>query len=68
MCTIKFYIELNAFQIDDKDLPNNNICEKCVQILKMDDASVCHPPVSAGFLDDASVCHPPVSAGFLDDS
>ena len=28
MCTIKFSIKLNTFQIDDKDLTTNNICKK----------------------------------------
>ena len=28
MCTIKFSIELNTFQIDDEDITTNDICEK----------------------------------------
>ena len=27
MCTIKFSMQLNMFQIDDKDIITNNICE-----------------------------------------
>ena len=49
MCTIKFSMEFNTFQIDDRDLTTNNICEKSAQILKMDDSSVSHQPVSASF-------------------
>ena len=42
---IKFSIELNTFQIDDKDVTTNNICEKMRKFLKwMDDASVHHRP------------------------
>ena len=41
---------LNAFQIDDKNVTTNNICEKCVQIFKMDDSSVSHQPVYKIFL------------------
>ena len=59
MCTIKFFIELNTFQIDDKDLTTSNICEKSAQIFKMGDASVSHPPVYASFCDDLLVSHPP---------
>ena len=58
MCTIKFSIELNIFQIDDKDITTSNICEKCAQMFKMDDASVCHPPVYLSFLDDSPVRYP----------
>ena len=36
---LNFCIELNTFQIDDKDLNTNNICEKSEQIFKMDDKS-----------------------------
>ena len=46
MCTIKFSIELYIFQIYDKDITTNNICEKSAQIFKMNDASVHHPPVT----------------------
>ena len=46
MCTIKFSIELNTYNIDDKDLNTNNICEKSETILKMDDTLVCHLPGS----------------------
>ena len=59
MCTIKFSIELNIFQIDDKDITTNNICEKCAQILKMNDASVRHLPLYVSFLDDSIVHHLP---------
>ena len=59
MYTIKFSIELNAFQIYFKDLNTNNICEKTEKIFKMDDASVSHPPVTISFLDDSPVCHLP---------
>ena len=62
MCTTKISILLNTFQIDDKDLTTNNICEKSAQIFKMDDASVCHPPVYVSFWDDSLVCHPPGKA------
>ena len=50
MCTIRFSIELNTFQIDDDDLTTGNICEKSAHISKMDDASVSHPPVYSSFL------------------
>ena len=43
MSTIKFSIELNTFQKDDKDLPTN-ACEKSEHIFKRDDASVSPPP------------------------
>ena len=59
MYTIKFSIELNTFQIDDKDLNTNTICEKRKFIFKMDDTSVSHPPVYVGFLDDSTVHHLP---------
>ena len=59
MCTITFSIELNVFQIDDKDITTNNMCEKNAQIISMNDASVCHPPVYLSFLDDSRVCHAP---------
>ena len=49
MCAIKFSIELNTFQIDDKDLDTNNICEKSEQIFKMEDALVCIIPFSLVF-------------------
>ena len=49
MCTIKFSIKLDTFQIDDKDLTTNNIYEKNKQIFKVDDASVRHPPVYIRF-------------------
>ena len=58
MCTIKFSIELNTFQTDNKD-PNTNICEKIEQIFKMDNASMHHPPIYKSFLDDSPVCHLP---------
>ena len=58
MCTIKFSIELNIFQIDDIDITTNNIGEKSAQIFKMDDTSVCHPPVYVSFWDDSPVRHP----------
>ena len=32
MCTIKFSIQVNIFQINEKDLTTTNNCEKCVQI------------------------------------
>ena len=53
MCTIKFSIELNTFWIDDKDLTNNSICEKSVQI------SMSHQCSYASFLDDSVVRHLP---------
>ena len=59
MCTIKFSIQLNVFQIDDKDITTNNVCEKSVQIISMNDAWVCHPPVYVSFMDDSRVCHAP---------
>ena len=49
MCTIKISIELNTFQMDDKDLNTNNICEKGEQIFKMGDASVHHQPFYVNF-------------------
>ena len=49
MCLIKFSIELNIFQIDDKDLTTDIICEKWTNF-KMDDASVSHLPIYEGFL------------------
>ena len=58
MCTIKFSIWLDTFQIDDKDLTTNNICEKSAQTVKMDDASVHHPPVYVSFFEDSPVRHP----------
>ena len=45
MCIIKFSIELNTLQIDDKELNTNNIREKSEQIFKMDDASMRHQPI-----------------------
>ena len=59
MCTIDFSINLNTFHIDDKDLTTNNICEKSVQIFKMDDSSVSPQSVYVSFLDDLLVRHPP---------
>ena len=59
MCKIKFSIELNIFQIDDKDITTNNICERSAQIFKMDATPACHPPVYVSFLDDSQVRHPP---------
>ena len=59
MWTIKFSTELNLFQIDDKDITINNVCEKCVQIFKMDDASVRHQPIYVSLFDDSLVCHLP---------
>ena len=44
MCTIKFSIELNTFQMDDNDQPTNNICEKSAQLYKIDDISVGYTP------------------------
>ena len=44
MRTIKFSIELNTFQFDDKDLNTNNVCGKSEFIFKTDDALVSHPP------------------------
>ena len=35
--------ELDKFQIDDKNLTTNDICEKRAQILKTDDTQVSHP-------------------------
>ena len=61
MCTDKFFIELNAFQIDDKDLTTDNICEKCMQIFKMYDSLVGHQSVYVSFLDDSPVSHLPGS-------
>ena len=43
MCTIKFSIELYAFQIDDKDQTTSNNCEKSTQIFNVDDTLVSHP-------------------------
>ena len=37
MCTIKFSIEPNTFQIDDKDLNTKTTCENA-QIFKMGNA------------------------------
>ena len=59
MCTIKFYLELNTFQIDDKDQTNKSISEKCVQIFKMDDSSVSHRSDHVSILDDSLVRHLP---------
>ena len=61
MCTTTSSIELNTFQIDDKDLPvaTNNICEKNVQIIKIDDTSASHQPTYVSFLDDPPACHLP---------
>ena len=61
MCTIKFSIELNTFQTDDKYryYYTNNICEKSVQIFKMDDSSVSHQPVYVSYLDDSLMRHLP---------
>ena len=33
MCTIKFSIKRNTFQIDDKGLTGNNICKKSMNII-----------------------------------
>ena len=44
MCTTKSSIELNTFQIDDKNLDTNNVCEKSAQVFKMDDTPVHHQP------------------------
>ena len=44
MNTIRFPIQLNTFQIDDKDLTTNNTCEKRAQIFKMDESPVRHRP------------------------
>ena len=43
MYTIRFSVDLpvNTFQIDDKDLTNNNMRKKNVKIFKMDDAYAC---------------------------
>ena len=59
MCTIKFSIELSIFQIDDKDITINNTCKKSAKFFKMDDASVCRPPIYVSFLDDSPVRHLP---------
>ena len=58
MCTVKWSIQSNTFQIDDTDLITDDICEKCVQIFKMGDSSVSHEPIYASFLDDSPVSHP----------
>ena len=42
-------MELNTFQIDDKNLTTNNVCEKSTRIFKMDDALVSHPSVYVSF-------------------
>ena len=55
MCTIKFTIEFNIFQINDTGITIKNICEKCEQIFKVDDASV-------SFLDDSPARHLPSKA------
>ena len=57
MCKIKFSIELNTFQIDDKDLATTNICEKNVQIFIMDDSLLSHQPIYSRFLDYSLVHH-----------
>ena len=44
VCIIKFFTELNTFQMDDKDLPTNNIREKSTQIFKINYAPVHHLP------------------------
>ena len=54
--TIKFSLELKTFQINDRDLNTNNVCEKSEQNFKMDDASVSHQPVYVSFLDDSPMC------------
>ena len=59
MCTIKFSIELDMFQIDDKDITTNNIFEKSATFFKMDDALVHYPPIYASFLDVSLVSHLP---------
>ena len=59
MCTVKFSIELNTLEFDDKDPTTNSICEKSEPIFKFDDALVRHQPVYVRFLDDSPVHHPP---------
>ena len=58
MCTVNS-IELNTFQIDNRDLTTDNICEKNAQSFIMDDSLVRHPSFYVSFLDDSPVCHPP---------
>ena len=55
MCTIKFSIELNTFQINTELLV---ISVKSAQIFKMDDTYVRHQPVYLSFLDDSPMRHP----------
>ena len=55
---LDFFIGLDIFQTDDKDIAANDIYEKIGQIFKMDDASVCHSPNFVSFLDDSPVRHP----------
>ena len=59
MCSVNFSIELRTFQLNDKDLSTNNICEKSVPIFKMYDVSVCRQPIYVSFWDDSLVSHPP---------